>query len=190
MNFSFSIFFQINLLRWHSEVQVYVGAFQQLLHKQRKVERARNENNSKSMELRDLMVLSRNALCEIETAINKTGQAMPNILTRRAMDKRLTFRNNNSGPNSEDIDYLDNKFTKVRFNEYIHSMQSVIERPGNKLRFKKFPLKNGGQKKVGGGGGRTGKQMTNVIRKQKQQNRRGMNLRKNNAKTKPTQSNI
>lgn len=119
--------------RWHAESQVYVGAFQYLLHKQKLADQNRNEGNDKSMELQQLMILAKNLLCEIETAINNTRQLMPVVLSRKAMDDRLTFRNNNSNRlENRDVDDLDNKFTKVRFHEYLHHMSHVMRRPGKK----------------------------------------------------------
>lgn len=124
---------QVNLRRWHVESQVYVGAFQYLLHKQKLTDQHRNEGNDKSMELQQLMILAKNLLCEIETAINNTRQLMPTVLSRKAMDHRLTFRNNNSNRfENRDVDDLDNKFTKVRFHEYLHNMLHVMRRPGKK----------------------------------------------------------
>lgn len=113
--------------------QVYVGAFQYLFHKQKVADQNRNEGNDKSMELQQLMILAKNLLCEIETAINNTRQQMPNVLNRKAMDIRLTFRNNNSNRfENRDVDDLDNKFTKIRFHEYLHNMLHVMRRPGKK----------------------------------------------------------
>lgn len=124
---------QVNLKRWHAESQVYVGAFQYLLHKQKLTDQMRNDGNDKSMELQQLMILAKNLLCEIETAINNTRQLMPVVLGRKAMDHRLTFRNNNSQRfENRDADDLDNKFTKVRFHEYLHNMLHVMRRPGKK----------------------------------------------------------
>lgn len=115
-------------------MQIYVGAFQQLLQKQKKSEKIRNESNKKSSELKSLMVIARNTLCEIETAINHTGRIMPVVFSRQTMDSKLTFRNNNSGPTSDEVDDLDIKFAKVRFGEYVHSQKAVIERPRKRFR--------------------------------------------------------
>lgn len=127
------IILQVNLKRWHAESQVYVGAFQYLLQKQKITDQNRNEGNDKSMELQQLMILAKNLLCEIETAINNTRQMMPIVLGRKSMDHRLTFRNNNSNRfENQDVDDLDSKFTKVRFYEYLHNMLYVMRRPGKK----------------------------------------------------------
>lgn len=104
----------------HVETQVYVGAFQYLAWKQQTIDRSRNEGKSKSDELYELFTLSRNLLCEIETAINKSCLIMPQILTREMMDQRLTFRND------KDND-IDSKFAKVRFTEYLHGLQKILE---------------------------------------------------------------
>ncbi len=60
---------------------------------------------------------------------------MPIVLSREAMDQKLTFRNNNNSilRDGEEIDELDNKFAKVRFHEYVHNLQRVIKRPGKKM---------------------------------------------------------
>lgn len=112
----------------HTETQVYVGAFQYLLWKQRKHDHLRNEDNSTSVELGQLLVLAKNLLCEIEAAIYNTGLKMPAILTREQMEQRLTFRNNNHDRQlNAGIDDIDSKFAKVRFSEYLHGLQQVLK---------------------------------------------------------------
>lgn len=125
-----------------------------------------------SSELKGMMVIARNTLCELETAINSTWHKMPEVFTRQAMDNKLTFRNHNSGSTTEDVDALDIRFTKVRFTEYIHSLISVMERPRRRLKKNKnFQLKSGPAKK----------KMTQrlALRKQRQrEQRRRKNLQK------------
>lgn len=119
--------------KWHVETQIYIGAFQYLFQKQREHDELRNENNAKSTELNELLILARNLLCEIETAINNTRHQMPTVLTRKTMDQKLTFRNNNNVRlDFGEIDDLDNKFTKVRFTEYLHNLEKILKRPAKK----------------------------------------------------------
>lgn len=112
----------------HIETQVYVGAFQYLRWKQFNHDRNVNENKNKTEALEYLLILAKNLLCEIETAINNTGMKMPMILTREAMDNRLTFRNNNRDrKSSTEVDELDSKFAKIRFIEYLHGLQQILK---------------------------------------------------------------
>lgn len=115
---------------------MYVGAFEYLYNKARRIDKSNNEGREKSDELKSLLVLSRNLLCEIETVINsKTGQPIVNVWTESAMEKRLQkFQNNNShNIDRLDVDDMDNKFTKLRFAEYLHNMQSaILSRPMKK----------------------------------------------------------
>lgn len=131
---------QISLRKWHVDTQVYVGAFQYLFDKQTKHDSVRNEGNGKSYELRELLVLAKNLLCEIETAINNTGLLMPHVISRKIMNQKLTFRNNNRDRTRfPEIDDLDSKFTKVRLNEYLNGLQRVMKRTGKKhLRHKQM----------------------------------------------------
>lgn len=69
------------------------------------------------------MILAKNLLCEIETAINNTGMKMPVILSKEMMHNRLTFRNNNV----DAVDDIDSKFTKIRFSEYLHGLEQVLK---------------------------------------------------------------
>lgn len=89
----------------------------------------RNESRNKTTALEYLLILAKNLLCEIETAINNTGMKMPTILTRDMMNNRLTFRNNNRDRKLSDfdeVDEIDSKFAKIRFNEYLHNLQQVL----------------------------------------------------------------
>lgn len=128
----FIFIFQINLPKRHIETQKYVGAFEYLARKQKDFDSFQNEGNAKTIEIDHLLVLAKNLLCEIETAINNTRQPMPVVFTRERMEKLLTFRNNNSIGKHGEIDELDNKFSKVRFHEYVQNLQRVLKRPGKK----------------------------------------------------------
>lgn len=79
-----------------------------------------------------LMILAKNLLCEIETAIDNTRLRLPPSHTREEMNAVLRFRNNKKDPlKFEEIDDLDTKFAKVRFHEYLHSLQRIMKRPRN-----------------------------------------------------------
>ncbi|XP_031628338.1 uncharacterized protein LOC116344086 isoform X1 [Contarinia nasturtii] len=124
----------IHLRKRHIETQVYVGAFQYLRWKQFRHDMIRNEDNNKTRALEYLLILAKNLLCEIETAINNTGMKMPMILTKEAMHKRLTFRNNNNTMkvitdktnDIDEVDEIDNGFAKIRFGEYLNGLQTVL----------------------------------------------------------------
>ncbi len=121
----------------HQETQKYVGAFQHLAYVQRRYDIFRNEGNAVTIEIQLLLVLAKTLLCEIETVIVHTRQAVKTVFTRERMDKLLTFRNNNSiNKFSGEVDELDNKFAKVRFHEYVRNLQQSLNRSGkNNLEF-------------------------------------------------------
>lgn len=115
---------------------MYVGAFQYLANKQRKHDHRQNLGNAKSIELKKLMDLAKNLLCEIETAINNTEHLkMPRVYTREKMDETLAFRSRDR--NLDAVDDLDIKFAKVRFHEYLHNLDRIMKRPK-----KHVPCKN------------------------------------------------
>lgn len=120
---------QIYLRKRHIETQVYVGAFQYLLRKQKKHDRIRNEGYSKSDELDHLLILAKNLLCEIEAAIYNTGLKMSATLSREMMKQKLTFRSNKH----DEVDDLDSKFAKVRFSEYLLGLQQILENRKGKM---------------------------------------------------------
>lgn len=117
----------------HIETQVYVGAFQYLRWKQLRHDTIRNENINKTRALEYLLILAKNLLCEIETAINNTGMKMPMILSKEMMHNRLTFRNNNNrvrkmtSDDVDEVDEIDSKFTKIRFSEYLQGLEQVLK---------------------------------------------------------------
>lgn len=107
---------------------MYVGAFQYLGWKQLEHDKRRNENINTIKALEYLLILAKNLLCEIETAINNTGMKVPMILSQEAMFKRLTFRNNNRDRHTSfDIDEIDTKFAKIRFGEYLYGLEQVLK---------------------------------------------------------------
>lgn len=118
----------------HIETQVYVGAFQYLRWKQQRHDAIRNDDNNKTNAFEYLLILAKNLLCEIETAINNTGMKMPMILSKEAMHKRLTFRNNfrprkvisDEDVKVDEVDEIDSKFAKIRFSEYLNGLQQVL----------------------------------------------------------------
>lgn len=119
--------------QWHNDTQVYIGAFQYLANKQHKYDHHRNLGNEKSRELKELMNLAKNLLCEIETAINNTRLRMPHVYTHKMMEEKLHFRTNAHDRNKYDeVDDLDIKFAKVRFHEYLHNLDRIMKRPRKK----------------------------------------------------------
>lgn len=124
---------RIDIQERYSDVQIYVGAFQQLLFKRRKYDILHNDGNEVTIEIHLLFTLAKNLLCEIETAIERTRQPIRTVFTREEMDKLLTFRNNNSIDKfSGEVDELDNKFAKVRFHEYVRNLQHLLNRAGKR----------------------------------------------------------
>lgn len=122
---------KVSLQHRHQDVQIYVGALQNLAHNQRKYDLLHNEDNAVTIEIERLLVLAKNILCEIETVIERTRQPLRIVFTREEMDRLLTFRNNNSiGKFNGEVDELDNKFTKARFHEYVENLQRLLDRPG------------------------------------------------------------
>lgn len=140
LNFTYSFLHQIsatsdviNLPLRHLQIQLFVGAFQHLAFNQRKFDSIHNDGNEVTIEIQLLFVLAKNLLCEIETVIKSTGQPIKTVFTRERMDKRLTFRNNNSiNKFSGEIDELDNKFAKARFHEYVRDLQRLLNHSGKK----------------------------------------------------------
>lgn len=133
----------VNLSMRHRQTQKYIGAFQYLATKQNNFDILHiKEGNDVTIEIYHLLTLAKNLLCEIETVIINSRQQIPIALTRERMHKVLTFRNNH-GINrfSCDIDELDIKFTKIRFHEYMHNLQRVLNRP-RKKNIRRRSLKN------------------------------------------------
>lgn len=113
---------------------MYVGAFQDLANKQYKYDNRWNQGNAKSSELTQLMHLAKNLLCEIETAINdSTTLTMPNVYTRQQMEHKLHVRSDYRDRSMHDeVDDLGNKFAKVRFHEYLRSLDRIMKLPRKK----------------------------------------------------------
>lgn len=99
---------------------MYCGAFQWLHNKQLYIDNLKNEGGkNKSEELKDLLDLSRNLLCEIETAMG----VKPKVLNEKAMQARLKFNNHQSETSSQEVYDIDNQFAKDRFTKYLLNMQ-------------------------------------------------------------------
>lgn len=108
-----------------------MGAFQYLTWKQFKHPKRGADRTNKLYALKNLSLLSKKLLCEIETAINNTGMKMPKVFSREEMNDRLTFQNNGKNlsfdPNKiDDICEMDMQFAKVRFGEYLHALQQML----------------------------------------------------------------
>lgn len=94
-------------------------------NKQLYVDNLKNEGGkNKSEELKDLMDLSRNLLCEIETAMG----VQPKVLSENTMLARLKFNNHLSETSSQEVYDIDNQFAKDRFTKYLYNMQHVLNR--------------------------------------------------------------
>ena len=116
-------------------MQVYVGAFEHLWYNQTKYDRLKNEGTSKAaIQLSELLLVSKNLLCEVAVAISATSNKMPRTLSRQQMERKLKFRTNSNNSPPNEVDELDCKFTVVRFNEYVHNMRSVMR---NRLAIKR-----------------------------------------------------
>lgn len=85
-------------------------------------------DKKKSEELKDLLDLSRNLLCEIETAMG----VKPKVLNEKAMQARLKFNNHQSETSSQEVYDIDNQFAKDRFTKYLLNMQIVLNKKKNK----------------------------------------------------------
>lgn len=125
----------INLPRRHIQTQKYVGAFQYLANKQKEFDSLRNDGNEVTNEVLHLLILAKALLCDIETVIKNTIHPIPHALSPEQMDKFLTFRSKGNN-NKLSVDELDNKFAKVRFHEYVHNFQLLLNRPGHRHHFK------------------------------------------------------
>lgn len=110
------------------ETQRYVGAFRDLLKKQRAYDRVKNDGNSISVELEKFLLLARRLLCELETAIARNGQIRPAIFKEIQMKRVLKFKNNNVDPSvANEVDDMDSKFAIVRFSEYLHELSNILK---------------------------------------------------------------
>lgn len=115
---------RINLRKWHTDTQIYVGAFQNLAHKQRLYDMLQNDGYSQSNELVALLSLAKQLLCELQYAIERSGGRTPPLLTRPQMDQRLRFRAAHA-PDSVDL-----RFAKVRFAEYLDGLRQLLSPSG------------------------------------------------------------
>lgn len=113
---------------------MYCGAFQWLYNKQLYIDNLKNEGGkNKSEELKDLLDLSRNLLCEIETAMG----VQPKVLNENTMQARLKFNNHQSDTSSQEVYDIDNQFAKDRFTKYLLNMQIVLNRKQQSKNIKK-----------------------------------------------------
>lgn len=134
----------------HIETQVYVGAFQYLTWKQFHHPKKGADRTNKLNALKNLSWISKNLLCEIETAINNTRMRMPKILSREEMNSRLTFHNNGNNVSFDttkvdEVDGIDYQYAKVRFSEYLHALQQMLQ---NRRGKQHHANKNAAQRKM------------------------------------------
>lgn len=108
--------------------------------KQLYIDNLKNEGGkNKSEELKDLFHLSRNLLCEIETAMG----VEPKVLSESTMQARLKFNNHQIDTSSQEVYDIDNQFAKDRFTKYLLNMQTVL----NKKQHLKIMKKSKNQKR-------------------------------------------
>ncbi|XP_065365270.1 guanylate cyclase beta [Calliphora vicina] len=126
----------IALKRWYRNMQTYVASFAYLYRIQFKYDRSKSQRESNtSHELKELLKSSRNMLCELETAVNKTYPAktkqIPQI-TRLEMNKRLKLRTKQRFRDNANLlaetDSIDLKFVKFHYFEYLKSMWQLLRK--------------------------------------------------------------
>ncbi|TMW47458.1 hypothetical protein DOY81_007461, partial [Sarcophaga bullata] len=126
----------IALKRWYRNMQTYVATFAYLHRIQYKYDRSKTQRESAtSSELKELLKSSRNMLCELETAVNKTyglkNRQIPQI-TRLEMNKRLKLRTKQRFLDNANLlaetDSIDLKFVKYHYIEYLKSMWQLLRK--------------------------------------------------------------
>lgn len=117
-------------------MQTYVATFAYLHRIQYKYDRSKTQRESATTtELKELLKSSRNMLCELETAVNKTyglkNRQIPHI-TRLEMNKRLKLRTKQRFKVNANLvaeaDSIDLKFVKYHYIEYLKCMWQLLRR--------------------------------------------------------------
>ncbi|XP_073828484.1 unpaired 1 isoform X1 [Musca autumnalis] len=126
----------IALKRWYRNMQTYVASFAYLRRIQYTYDHSKSQRESNtSQELKELLKSSRNMLCELEAAVNKTqphkSLQMP-VITRTQMNKRLkllTKQRVDSNPHDlQAADSIDLKFVKFHYFEYLKNMWQILRK--------------------------------------------------------------
>ncbi|XP_073828485.1 unpaired 1 isoform X2 [Musca autumnalis] len=127
---------KIALKRWYRNMQTYVASFAYLRRIQYTYDHSKSQRESNtSQELKELLKSSRNMLCELEAAVNKTqphkSLQMP-VITRTQMNKRLkllTKQRVDSNPHDlQAADSIDLKFVKFHYFEYLKNMWQILRK--------------------------------------------------------------
>ncbi|XP_075156062.1 uncharacterized protein LOC142229394 [Haematobia irritans] len=126
----------IALKRWYRNMQTYVASFAYLRRIQYTWDHSKSQRESNtSAELKELLKSSRNMLCELEAAVNKThpykSVQMP-LISRAQMNKRLkllTKQRLDRNPNDlQEADSIDLKFVKYHYFEYLKNMWQILRK--------------------------------------------------------------
>ncbi|KAM7348618.1 unpaired 1 [Cochliomyia hominivorax] len=126
----------IALKRWYRNMQTYVASFAYLHRIQYKYDRSKSQRESNiSKELKELLKSSRNMLCELESAVNRTYPSrniqIPQI-SRLEMNKRLKLRTKQRFRDNANVlaetDSIDLKFVKFHYLEYLKSMWQLLRK--------------------------------------------------------------
>lgn len=121
-------------------MQTYVASFAYLRRIQLKWDHSKSQRESNtSAELKELLKSSRNMLCELEAAVNKThpykahraDRHIPQI-SRAQMNKRLKLRTKqrmDRNPHDlQEADSIDLKFVKFHYFEYLRNMWQILRK--------------------------------------------------------------
>lgn len=117
-------------------MQTYVASFAYLHRIQYKYDRSKSQRESNiSHELKELLKSSRNMLCDLESAVNRTYPArniqIPQI-SRLEMNKRLKLRTKQRFRDNANVlaetDSIDLKFVKFHYLEYLKSMWQLLKK--------------------------------------------------------------
>ncbi|XP_011290392.2 uncharacterized protein MAL13P1.304 [Musca domestica] len=126
----------IALKRWYRNMQTYVASFAYLRRIQYTYDHSKSQRESNtSQELKELLKSSRNMLCEMEAAVNKThpykSLQMP-VITRTQMNKRLKLltkeRVDKNPHDLQAADSIDLKFVKYHYFEYLKNMGQILRK--------------------------------------------------------------
>lgn len=119
-------------------MQTYVASFAYLRRIQYDWDHAKSQRESNtSAELKELLKSSRNMLCELEAAVNRTHPhksfQIP-VITREQMNKRLKLRTKQRVDDDKQkhvlqaADTVDLKFVKYHYFEYLKNMWQILKK--------------------------------------------------------------
>ncbi|XP_067636031.1 uncharacterized protein [Eurosta solidaginis] len=118
---------KINLRNWHRAMQTFVASFAELGVKQYRWDQEKRQHVSElTHELNSLLLSAKRVLCEVESAFNVTHpQAKLPKISREEMQKKLKFYTKDE---KREVNRIDLKFAKHRFNKYIQNMFHALRR--------------------------------------------------------------